>query len=73
MKQFIPVGRACFSTIHHPTEVIRGKDGNGPDRECSDPNWRLGPGFIEIDRLVLVGLDKVSKGSWQPRVGLLMV
>ncbi|KAF9644047.1 hypothetical protein BDM02DRAFT_1236542 [Thelephora ganbajun] len=40
-----------------------------PDREYLD--WRVGPEFIGIDRLVLVALDNVSRGSWQPRVGLL--
>ncbi|KAF9643161.1 hypothetical protein BDM02DRAFT_3104782 [Thelephora ganbajun] len=39
------------------------------DRECSD--WRVGPEFIEVNRLVLIALDNVSKGSWQPRIGLL--
>lgn len=61
-----------FSSIDHPVDTIRGKEvhtGKHPDRECSD--WRVGPEFIGIDRLVLVGLDKVSRGSWQPRIGLL--
>ena len=52
--------------------MIRGKEmqaGKHPDRECSD--WRVGPEFIEIDRLVLVALDHVTKGSWQPRIGVL--
>ena len=43
--------------------------GKYPDRECSD--WRVGPEFIQIDRLVLVALDNVSRGSWQPRIGVL--
>lgn len=30
-----------------------------------DPNWKVGPGHITIDDLVLVGLQHVSKGSWQ--------
>jgi hypothetical protein len=30
-----------------------------------DPRWRVGPGHITIDDLVLVGLQHVSKGSWQ--------
>jgi hypothetical protein len=52
--------------------MIRGKDAHGgkhADRECS--GWRVGPEFIGIDRLVLVGLENVSRGSWQPRIGLL--
>lgn len=30
-----------------------------------DARWRVGPGYITIDDLVLVGLQHVSKGSWQ--------
>ena len=30
-----------------------------------DPRWKVGPGHITIDDLVLVGLQHVSKGSWQ--------
>lgn len=30
-----------------------------------DPGWKVGPGHITIDDLVLVGLQHVSKGSWQ--------
>lgn len=30
-----------------------------------DPRWKVGPGCITIDDLVLVGLQHVSKGSWQ--------
>lgn len=30
-----------------------------------DPKWKVGPGHITIDDLVLVGLQHVSKGSWQ--------
>ena len=30
-----------------------------------DPRWRAGPGHITIDDLVLVGLQRVSEGSWQ--------
>ena len=74
LERFIGVGREFFSGTEHPADVIRGKEvqvGERPDRECSD--WRVGPEFIEIDRLVLVALDNVSKGSWQPRVGVLSV
>ena len=40
-----------------------------PDRVY--PDWRVGPGLIGIDRLVLISLDRVSRGSWQPRIGFL--
>ena len=63
-----------FSRVNYPADVIHGKEvhaGKHPDRESSD--WRIGPEFIGIDRLVLVALDNVSKGSWQPRIGLLPI
>jgi len=68
--------RLCmfFSRVNYAADIIRGKEGHAgrhPDRECS--NWRVGPEFIGIDRLVLVALDNVSKGSWQPRIGLLPI
>lgn len=45
--------------------------GKDLDGECSD--WRVGPDFIGLDRLVLVELARVSQGSWQPGIGLLPV
>lgn len=60
------------SKAERPADIVRGKEahaGNDPDRECSD--WRVGPEFIGTDRLVLVALERVSRGSWQPRIGLL--
>lgn len=49
--------------------MIRGKDTQVNDQESS--YWRVGPNSIGIDSLVLVGLENVSKGSWQPRIGFL--
>lgn len=62
----------AFRGIDHLADMVRGKDvhaGKHPDRECSAA-WRVGPGFITIDRLVLVSLENVSRGSWQPRIDL---
>ena len=73
IEWFIKASRVCFFLGLTMAETIRGKDvhaGKYPDRECSDA-LRVGPGLIDIDRLVLVALDNVSKGSWQPRIGLL--
>lgn len=70
IERFIKVGRERFFPA--PADMVRGKQmqtGKYPDRECS--GWRVGPEFIEIDRLVLVALDHVSKGSWQARIGVL--
>ena len=33
--------------------------------------WRVGPGFIEANNLVLVSLVNVTEGSWQPELRLL--
>ena len=33
--------------------------------------WRVGPGLIEVNDLVLVCLVNVSEGSWQPELLLL--
>lgn len=63
---------ALFPGSTTTANTIRGKEAQTTrdhDRELSD--WRVGAEFIEINRLVLVALDKVSKGSWQPRIGLL--
>ena len=74
IERFIIVGHARLSSIYSLVDTIRGKDvsttaGNHYDRE--HPDWRVGPGFIGIDRLVLIALDSVSRGSWQPRIGVL--
>lgn len=64
-----------FFRIEHPADMVRGKEvdaGKYPDRECSG-GWRVGREFIGVDRLVLVALDNVSRGSWQPRIGLLPI
>lgn len=36
----------------------------------SDGQWRVGPGGIKLDDLVLVSLHHVSRGSWQPHLRL---
>ncbi|KAH9983767.1 hypothetical protein BJV77DRAFT_1041289 [Russula vinacea] len=36
-----------------------------------DPAWLVGPRRIEVNDLVLVRLDHVSKGSWQVHLQLL--
>lgn len=73
IERFIKVGcHKCFSQGIVPTDVIRWKGAQAieqPDRVCS--GWKVGPGCVGIDSLVLLSLDKVSRGSWQPRIGLL--
>jgi hypothetical protein len=42
-----------------------------PMEEDGDPAWLVGPRRIEVNDLVLVRLDHVSKGSWQVHLQLL--
>lgn len=35
-----------------------------------DPKWRVGANFIRAEHVVLVALERVSKGSWQPHFRL---
>ena len=39
--------------------------------EPGSEKWRVGPGSIEADNLVLVCLVNVTEGSWQPELSLL--
>ena len=73
IERFIKVWCASPSRIDYPADMIRGREVHSSehlDRESSS-DWRVGPGFIEVDRLVLFSLDRVSRMSWQPRIGVL--
>ncbi len=39
--------------------------------EDGEPIWAVGPHKIDVNDLVLVRLDHVSKGSWQAQLQLL--
>jgi hypothetical protein len=39
--------------------------------EDGEPIWVVGPHKIDVNDLVLVRLDHVSKGSWQAQLQLL--
>ena len=39
--------------------------------EPGSEEWRVGPGSIETNNLVLVSLVNVTEGSWQPELRLL--
>ncbi|KAG2070214.1 hypothetical protein BDR04DRAFT_1231820 [Suillus decipiens] len=39
-------------------------------KDDSDPKWRIGPRHIKFEDLILVSLDHVSQGSWQPQLQL---
>ena len=34
--------------------------------EVKDSNWRIGPGGIAKEDVILIGAVHVSQGSWQP-------
>ncbi|OBZ74214.1 hypothetical protein A0H81_05854 [Grifola frondosa] len=38
---------------------------NRPMEDDAEARWRVGPAFIKLDDLILVGLQHVSMGSWQ--------
>ncbi|VDC03197.1 unnamed protein product [Peniophora sp. CBMAI 1063] len=40
--------------------------------EPAEEQWRVGEGFIELEDLLLLRLDNVSKGSWQIQLQLAM-
>jgi hypothetical protein len=70
IERFIRVIYVSFSRIDRTlTREKEVQDTGQNNQETS--NWRVGAGFIDTNRLVLVALDKVSRGSWQPRIGVL--
>ena len=38
--------------------------------QMEDLRWRVGNGFIEVDHIVLVAVERVSSGSWVPHFRL---
>ncbi|KAG1876553.1 hypothetical protein DFJ58DRAFT_909804 [Suillus subalutaceus] len=46
------------------------KMANQPMEADSDPMWMISPHHIKFEDLVLVSLDHVSQGSWQPQLRL---
>jgi len=43
------------------------EDEKQEDEKQAEPQWKVGPGRIQVDHLVLLSLDRVSKASWQPQ------
>ena len=41
-------------------KLQQGSNGSAP--------WKIGEGFMHLDNMFLVGLESVSKGSWQPEI-----
>ncbi|KAI0329924.1 hypothetical protein GY45DRAFT_1251899, partial [Cubamyces sp. BRFM 1775] len=45
--------------------------GNHKIEDTSMAHWRVGPRYIKFDDLILLGLENVSEGTWQPHFRLL--
>jgi hypothetical protein len=41
-------------------------------KECDEPRpmWKVGPGCLDVDHLVLVSLQRVSHGTWKTSIRL---
>ncbi|KAF9784911.1 hypothetical protein BJ322DRAFT_1020554 [Thelephora terrestris] len=70
IERFIRVIYVSFSRIDRTLTREKEVQETGQNNQETS-NWRVGAGFIDTNRLVLVALDKVSRGSWQPRIGVL--
>ena len=68
--RFIMVGAISSHYDSCLTGTIQERRGR-PMEEDEDPAWLVGPRRIEINDLVLVRPDHVSKGSWQVHLQLL--
>ena len=36
--------------------------------ESTPRQWKIGEGFMHLDKMFLVRLESVSNGSWQPEI-----
>ncbi|OCH87373.1 hypothetical protein OBBRIDRAFT_796257 [Obba rivulosa] len=67
-----PITRAKLAknvakTIHRFIEETQGRR----MEDDGEARWRVGPNYIDIDDLILVGLQHVSMGSWQAHLRVL--
>jgi len=67
-KNTVPISRSDLATkIAEFVDQFISKSASLELAGCDvDPQWKVGEGFIETSRLVLVGLKQVSKGSFEP-------
>ena len=65
------VGRFIHVRLHrswfeHVLSYSQDRSGHIP----SDPNWRVGPGSIELKHVYLVELKRMSKATWVAKLAL---
>jgi len=39
---------------------------------CADPKWRVGPGALGVDDLVLLSLHRASYGTWVMSISVIL-
>ncbi|KAI9066953.1 hypothetical protein FKP32DRAFT_1673425 [Trametes sanguinea] len=61
------LARNVAKTVHRFIEETNGRQMDDPSQEI----WRVGKGYIELEDLMLVGLQHVSMGSWQAHLRLM--
>jgi len=61
-----PITRAKLATDISKSLSLFIQEMENEPVEPHNEKWRLGAGHITIDQITLVGLEHVSKGSWQP-------
>ena len=68
IERFINVsGRLTLSIVHDgSTALMQVME----MRECTDPIWRVGPGYLDVNHLVLVSLQRASDGAWVTSIRL---
>jgi hypothetical protein len=66
-----PITRAKLAkNIARTVERFIKEKQNKQHSDPEDEQWRVGPGHIGVNDLILVGLQHVSKGSWQAHLRL---
>lgn len=59
----------CQDEIAHPVLLtIEPQQEPSSMGGSTSEQWRIGEGFMHLDNMFLVRLERVSKGSWQPEI-----
>ncbi|KAJ3558587.1 hypothetical protein NM688_g834 [Phlebia brevispora] len=56
--------------VQQITEMVKVFIDENAPQASDDPAWRVGPGAIRVEDLLLIGLDFVSQGSVQPQLAV---
>ena len=62
---YITIFNSLSDLLHPLQEMINVSIDPGSEE------WRVGPGFVEANNIVLISLVNVTEGSWQPELRLL--